>query len=117
MTELVYYLLEFFVIVFVVYGVTYLFTIKKNKEYNLKTSPVTIKYLVKKYKLNLSDDDYFLLLNVTSLIDAVVLAFVFVITTVIDNFVLRLVTAFLLMLPLASLLYFLAAMYIKRKED
>lgn len=117
MTQLVYYLLEFFVIVLVVYGLTYIFTIRKNKEYNLKTSPVTIKYLVKKYKLSLSDDEYYLLLNLTSLIDAVVLAFVFVITTVIDNFILRLVTAFLLMLPLASLLYYIVAIYIKRRED
>ncbi|HOZ54243.1 MAG TPA: hypothetical protein PKY25_02835 [Bacilli bacterium] len=117
MTQIIYYLLEFFIIVLFVYGLTYIFTIRKNKEYDLKKSPVTIKYLVKKYKLNLSDDDYYLLLNATSLIDAVVLAFVFVITTVIDNFVLRIVTAFLLMLPLSSLLYYFVAMYIKRKED
>lgn len=117
MTNIIYYLLEFFIIVFIVYGTSYFLIIRGNSKYSEKKLPITIRYLIRKYKLNPSDDEYNLLLNLTSLVDALVLAFVFVITSVIDNIVLRIITAFLLMLPLASLLYYLVAIFIKRRED
>lgn len=67
-------IIEFLIFFTFIYLGYYLFIVKKIKEYNSKTCPKEILFLIRAYKLNIKKINYGKLLKTISLINAFIIA-------------------------------------------
>ena len=117
MYDVVKLLIEFAVVFVIVYIIFFVFNIKNRKKYDRQKAPVNIKYLVLKYNLDVVRIGYKKLLNTLNFIDSIIVATLFTVTRFIDNTIIRLVVAFILVFPLFAGIYHLVAMHYKKESE
>lgn len=106
-----------FIIVFIVIYLLYLFTVilnKKKKNNIFDTSQA--KLIIVPNKLDTSCISKNLFVHVLSLSNSFIVAFTFTISEFFDNYILKLVICFVLLVILILLIYKLIGIYFKKKE-
>lgn len=107
-----------FVVSFLVVYLAYLLTVILNKKKleKFKTSnQVTI--FVKKYKLKITDDNVKLLSHLVALTNAFIIATAITVVELVSNFILKILVAFIVIIPLILILYGLVAKVMLKKES
>ncbi len=117
MVEIAKIAVEFIVVFIIVYILFFIFSLKARKKYDRKNAPVNIKYLVIKYNLDVVRIGYKKLLNTLNFIDSIIVATLFTVTRFIDNTIIRLVVAFILVFPLFAGIYHLVATHYKKESE
>lgn len=108
--------LSFFIVFVVVYLFYFLFVIfKKKKISNIKNSTEAL-FLQKRYKINYDKINIKVLANLVALTNSFIIATTFVIIEFIDNIILKLMVAFVVLIILILGMYSLLGKYLKKKE-
>ncbi|MBE6152027.1 MAG: hypothetical protein E7165_01775 [Firmicutes bacterium] len=113
--------MEFIIIFLVSFAVVYLLYLltvisNKNKLEKFKTSN-NVLILVKKYKLTITDSNVKLLAHLVALANAFIMAFAITIVELVNNFILKILVAFLVIVPLILISYHLIGKYMLKKEN
>ena len=103
-----------FLVVYLLYVLTVI-TNKKNLE-KFKTSNQVL-LLVKKYNLKINDSNVKLVAHLIALANAFIIAFAITIVEFVSNFILKILVAFLVIVPLILILYNLIGKYMLKKES
>lgn len=121
MQELILFILTF-VLVFIIYKIiifskTIRHETKKKKNNVIENyyRPMEVKYLVNRYKLDLSKIHYGKLLNMISLVSALDLSIIITLASISDNFYIQLLIAFISMIPIILISYHLVYLHYKKK--
>lgn len=112
MKELIYFIITF-VLIYLLYLVLVILRKKGLTKFEKSTE---VLYLQKKYKINLKKISVKSLANVVGLTNSFLIALVVFLVSVIDNFLLKFVIAFLIMIPMILILYHFIGVYYKKKE-
>ena len=117
MVEVAKVFLEFILVFLLVYLIDYLVFFKKIKKFDRKKVNVNVKYLMVKYNLDVVKLGYKRLCKNLLLVDSFIVSFLFVVTSIIDNLYIRLITAFILIFPLFAGIYHLVAIYYIKESE
>ncbi|MEG2621171.1 MAG: hypothetical protein RSA10_03715 [Bacilli bacterium] len=109
--------LQFIIVFWLIYLIYYFIYYKKLKKFNRKTAPITIKYLMYKYGLDVVKVGYKKVYKNTMIADSFIVASIFVLTTSIDNIYIRLIACFVFIFPAFAGVYHVMAIYYKKMED
>lgn len=109
--------LEFLIIFLIIYFLSYFLSVKKIKKFDRKKMPSNVKYLVYKYNIDVVKIGYKSVCKLLTLTDSFIIALLFSVTKFMDNIYIRLITCCILIFPLFAGMYYLIALYYKRKED
>lgn len=110
--------LEFIIVFLIIYIAYFIYNkFSKTNKYDRKNAPVNVKYLVYKYKLDIVRIGYKKVIKTLSLCDSFIVSFLYIITKFIDNNLIRLLVAFILVFPLFAGVYHLVAMYYKKESE
>ena len=90
---------------------------KLNKRTSVKKLPNNIKYLVYRYKINLKSLDLNVLYRLLLLADSFIITFIYMITTLVENFYIRFAIAFIFYFPVFVFVYHLIGTNILKKEN
>ncbi len=90
---------------------------KLNKKTSVKKLPNNIKYLVYRYKINLKLLDLNVLYRLLLLADSFIITFIYMITTLVENFYIRFAIAFIFYFPVFVFVYHLIGTNIIKKEN
>ena len=107
-----------FVVTFMIVYILYLTTVILNKK-KLKKFPTSNQVLifVKKYNIKVTDDNAKELANMIALANAFIISCVITIIELVPNFVIKILCAFLIIVPLILVLYhIIAQIMLKRGE-
>lgn len=104
--------LAFFLVVYVVY---YFLTIFKKDKFDKKKLSPEINYLVSVYKIDVKKLTYKKFMKRMAVANAFIIAFVATIVVYIHGFVLQLLVAFLLGVPLIIFVYHFIGTYLQKK--
>lgn len=107
-----------FIIVFLIIYLSYLFFIilRKKKLERFKNNTY-VKYLVKVNKLNEDKLNIKFIAHIIAITNAFIIATTFIIVELINNFLLMMVVAFLILIPLQFIMYSIIGWYLKRREE
>lgn len=103
-----------FLVVYLAYLLTVILNKKKLEKF--KTSNQALIF-VKRYKLKLTDKNVKLLATLIALSNAFIIATAITIVELIKNIILKLIVAFLVIIPLILILYSLIGKYMLKKEN
>ncbi len=105
-----------FFIVFIIIYLLYLFLVILNKKKMKKYKDNTyVTFLVKTYGLDKDKLPIKALAHIISLSNSFIISFVFVIVTLIDNFILKMLLAFAIIIPLMLILYHIIGKSLQKK--
>lgn len=105
-----------FVISFIVVYLFYLFFVILNKKKMVKFKEnVYFNFLVKTYKLDYTKISIKTLAHIISLSNAFIIATVFTIVCLVDSFILKMLLAFAVLVPLQLVVYFIIGKLLQRK--
>lgn len=108
-------LIEFFVVLIVVWGVNYFFVAKKAYK-NKKEIPLEVKYLNKIYHISLKQEQYHSLAKITSLLNSLIIALVYIfIVYCIKGFIWQIILGIILSLLLIIIFYGLLGRFYEKK--
>ena len=114
-------ILEALLVFILVFLVQLIFGTLVNKKLNKRTSvkklPNNIKYLVYRYKINLKSLDLNVLYRLLLLADSFIITFIYMITTLVENFYIRFAIAFIFYFPVFVFVYHLIGTNILKKEN
>ena len=114
-------ILEALLVFILVFLVQLIFGTLVNKKLNKRTSvkklPNNIKYLVYRYKINLKLLDLNVLYRLLLLADSFIITFIYMITTLVENFYIRFAIAFIFYFPVFVFVYHLIGTNILKKEN
>lgn len=104
-------------VVFLIVYLIYLFfvVLRKKKRKNLPKNTY-INYLIKFYKLDQEKINLKVLIHIVSLANAFIISTTFIIIGFIKNFVLMMLLAFVVLIPLQLLVYHIIGKTLKRRE-
>lgn len=115
MQEFILFIMSF-IFIFVVYEIFVVRSAKKNQKKKKKNKePAEIKYLVAKYKFDLKKLDYNRLLHICALVSSFDMAIIVSIALLFDTYVLQLLMALVLVVPLVLLSYHIVYLVYKKK--
>ncbi len=117
MVDVMFKVLEFLILFFIVYLVSYLVGFKKIKRFDRRKLPANVNYLIIKYKLDVVKLGYKKVYKTLMVCDSFIISFLFVITSFIKNIYIRLGVCFVLIFPIFAITYYLVGKYYKGKED
>lgn len=103
--------------IFIVLYLFYLFTVilrKKKLDKFMEGAEVT--YLKKRYKLSLDNINKKVLGNTIALTNSFIISVTVLIIFLIDNYILKLMVAFIILVPLIIIAYHIIGIILKRKE-
>lgn len=105
-----------FFIVFIIVYLLYLFLVilNKKKMKNYKDNSY-VTFLVKVYHLDKNKLPIYKLAHIISLSNSFIVAIVFVIATLIDNFILKMLLAITVLIPLMLLIYYVIGKCFQKK--
>lgn len=105
-----------FFIVFIIIYLLYLFLVilNKNKIEKYKDNSY-VNFLVKTYNLDKNKLPIKKLAHIISLTNSFIISFVFVIITYVDNFTLKMLLAFAILIPLMLLMYYIIGKNLQKK--
>ena len=114
-------ILEALLVFILVFLVQLIFGTLVNKKLNKRTSvkklPNNIKYLVYRYKINTKLLDLNVLYRLLLLADSFIITFIYMITTLVENFYIRFAIAFIFYFPVFVFIYHLIGTNILKKEN
>ena len=106
-----------FVTTFLIIYLLYLFTVILNKKKLQKfKSSTQALYFIRKYKVKVVDANVKLLANSVALTNAFIMSTAITIVEMVDNYVLKILVAFVVIVPLILGLYHLVGKYMLRRE-
>lgn len=105
--------LSIFIIIYLFYLIFVILRKKKMAQFENNTY---ISYLTKVYKLDKKKLNIKLLAHIIALSNAFIIATTFIIISYVKNFILMLLLAFIVLLPLQLLVYHIIGKYLKRRE-
>jgi len=109
--ELILFIISF-IFVLIIYE---FFIVNKSKRRNSKNRPIEIKYLVSRYKLDLKKIHYRQILQIVSLVSSFDIAFIVSIASIFDSYLIQLLVAVALILPVIFISYhFVGNYYVKK---
>ncbi len=121
MVKVGWFILEALLVFILVFLVQLIFGTLVNKKLNKRTSvkklPNNIKYLVYRYKINLKILDLNVLYRLLLLADSFIITFIYMVTTLVENFYIRFAIAFILYFPVFVFVYHLIGTNILKKEN
>jgi len=95
-----------FVVTFLVVYLLYLLTVILNKKkLNKFKNSNQVLYFIKKYKIKIDDSNVKLLANLVALSNAFIISIAITIVELVSNFILKILVAFLIIMPLIFILY------------
>lgn len=105
---------------FIVFVVLYLFYLvavimKKNKlDKFMKGAEIT--YLKRRYKLSLNNINKKVLANIIALTNSLIISITILLVVLIDNYILKLMIAFIILVPLIIIAYHIIGTILKKRE-
>ena len=107
----------FSLIIFVIIYLFYIVCVitRKNKLDKLMTG-MEVMYLKKRYKLSLKKVSKKKIANLIALTNSFIVSITVLLVSIIDNYILKLMIAFIILVPLIILGYHLIGLYLKRSE-
>ncbi len=103
-----------FILVLIIYEIFIVNKAKKNRE----KLPVEIKYIVKKYKIDLDKINYNQLLQVMALVSAFDISLIAFVMSLIPNFFMELLIGLIMFVPVIFISYsFIGKRYRKKMKD
>ena len=107
-----------FLIVFTIIYLLYLFLVILNKKKMKKYKDNTyVTFLVKTYNLDKDKLPIKFLAHIISLSNSFIISFVFVIVTLIDNFILKMLLGFSILIPLMLLVYYIIGKLLQKSYN
>lgn len=101
-----------YVFVFFIYQI---FIVSKGKRRNSKKRPIEVNYLIKKYNIDINKINYKKLLMTISLVSSLDISVIVTVILLLDNYLLEIVVAFLIVIPVIIVSYsFVGKYYVKR---
>ncbi len=121
MNEVVLFLISF-VFIFIIYQILIIAPAKKSKEGKSRgkkkdKTPIEVKYLVTRYKLDLKKVNYNQLLQVVAIVSSLDIALVGSLITIIHNFFLSIIAGILAIIVLIIGSYHVVYLFYKRKGE
>ena len=110
-------ILDFILIFILVYLIYFLFIISRKKKMNKYRSSTEILFLEKKYKLNIDNINLRKLSHILALANAFIIALVFVVVSFIDNFIIKILIGFILLIPIILFVYHLIGKYFQKRSE
>lgn len=107
-----------FVVSFLIVYLAYLLTVilnKKKLEKFKESNQVLI--FVKRYKLKITDSNVKLLAHLVALANAFIIALAITVVELVSNFILKILVAFIIIMPLILILYSLIGKYMLKRES
>ena len=104
-----------YVLVFVLYQIFIVSKAKKNYEKEDKKYPVEVKYLIGKYKLDMEKIKYNQLLQIVALVSSFDISLMVSAVSIFDNYVIQLVAAVAIVIPVLLVSYSLVGLFYKKK--
>jgi len=77
---------------------------------------IEIYFLEKQFKVDVKKIDINVLLNIVAICNAFVFTFVLIVTTFIDNLIIRQLATFVLLFPVIYIAYYIVSVYLKKKK-
>ena len=107
----------FSLIVFLIIYLFYLITVinRRNKLDKLMEG-MEVKYLKNKYKLSLKTTNKKLVGHLIALTNSLVVSITVLLVSVIENYILKLMVAFIVLVPLILISYHFIGLFLKRRE-
>jgi len=109
------YVIYFILTFLLVYMIFYFFIVRKAGKKIQKKVPVEVEYLITKYNIDLKKVDYRNFLNTISVTGSIIMAITVLIIFNIENLLLQLVVAFVVMIPLILIGFQFIGKYYKKK--
>ena len=107
----------FSLVVFVVIYLFYLITvITRKKKLDKLMEGMEVTYLKKRYKLSLRNINKKLIGNLIAFTNSFIVSITVLIVSVIENYILKLMVAFIILVPCIIIAYHLIGLYLKRSE-
>lgn len=107
-------LILFFTSFIIVYLFYLFFVILSKKKMNKFMDNVYVKFLVKTYNLNEKELNVYPLAHVISLANAFIISITFTIICFIDSFILKMLLAFAVLVPIQLLVYFIIGKWLQK---
>ena len=98
-----------------VYMISYFFIVRKASKKIQKKIPVEVEYLITKYNIDLKKVNYRSFLNTISITGSIIIAITALIIFNIENILLQLLVAFIVIIPLILIGFKLIGEYYKKK--
>ncbi len=109
------FIINFIAVFIIIYLGYYFFIVRHIKEYNIRTCPKEILYIIKIYKLDINKINFKKFLRLVTITNSLIMALTVTVVTVIDNLYLKLILGFFLLMPLIIFGYSLIGRYYRRK--
>lgn len=114
--EFVSYLIEYLVVYIFILIIEIMYTRIRFKKIFKNNIPTNIKYLMKKYDLDIKKIiTYKELAKRLSFVDAFIVADIYIVSKLVDNMYVKFIVSFILILPIFAGTYYLVGKYLKRK--
>lgn len=111
-------LLEYIIVFMIVFIINYLLFIRKKQKFNKKKVPIELNYLISLYQIDVKDINYKKFVWLYNLINAFIIVTIYIIIVyLIDNFILQLVFAVILLLLLTIICYGIVGRYYQKKGE
>lgn len=110
-------LIIIFLVSFIVVYLAYLITVIWNKKKLLKFKTSNqVLLLVKKYGIKITDLNVKNVANLTAISNSFIIATAITIVELVNNFILKILVAFIVIVPLILIVYSLMGKYLQKKE-
>lgn len=115
MEEIVLFFLSF-LIIFIVYELFVVLKAKKNYgNKNDKKMPIEVKYLIKKYNLDIKKEAYFQLLQIIAIVSSFDISLIVTLILLVDGYIFQLLLAIVFAIPIILISYhFVGVFYIRK---
>ena len=110
------YLITWFIVFIIIYLFYLLFVILRKKKMNNFLDNTYVLYLIRVYKLNKEKINKKKLAHLIALSNAFIIATTFIVISFIKNFILMMLLAFVVLIPLQLGVYHIIGKYLKRSE-
>lgn len=104
-----------FVVVFLAYEIFIVNKAKKNYKNKDKKFPIEVKYLIKKYGIDIKKINYFQLLQVVAIVSSLDITIIVTIMSLIDKFVFKILFVVVCIIPIILLSYSIVGKKYRKK--
>lgn len=107
-----------FIVAFIIIFLAYLLTVILNKKKleKFKNSNQAL-FFVRRYKIKVNEDNVKVLAYLVAIANAFIIAFTLTIVELVENIILKILVAFLIIMPLILILYSLIGKYMKKRGN
>ena len=110
------YVIIYLITFCVIYLLYFLLVVNRKKAINKFKNSMEVKYLMNKYSVNIDKVNIKKLANMVALSNSFIITTVFIVIIFIDNFILKLLVAFVILFPLIIIIYWLLGKILKKEE-